>query len=69
MKYQGSAINSSQDIVKKQSVMADRLQDYLTDGWTDGRTDQAKTIYLPQVGGRHNKVALTAEKTKDGITC
>ena len=32
-------------------MMADRLLDGWTDYWTDGRTDRAKTICLPQVGG------------------
>ena len=43
VKNEGSAINGSQDIERKPSVTADGLTDY--------RTDRAKTIRLPQVGG------------------
>ena len=42
--YEGSAINGSKDTERKQSVTADK------------QMGRAKTICIPQIGGRQNKL-------------
>jgi len=50
MKFEGSGLKGTQVIERKRSVT-----DGQTARRTDGQTDRAKTICLPQRGGRHNK--------------